>query len=187
VTARARTNAYTALVGEVEFFQHRESICVGRVELKRLLVTPQSSNNAMLERQAKLLHTLIASLMREFRLEPGMLAGSPYAELHANDVELFELLAQPDTWSVHAIARALHAPISTVSSALDRLERRGLIRRVRIASDRRMMCIELTPRGNRLAGRLRKTHVRNCRAMLARLHADERKRFLRLVAQVSEK
>ena len=116
-----------------------------------------------------------------------MLAGSPYTELHANDIELFELLAQPDAWSVHAIARALHAPISTVSSALDRLERRGLIRRVRIAADRRMVCIKLTSRGNRLAGSLRKAHVRNCRAMLARLRIDERRELLRLVAQVSEK
>jgi DNA-binding MarR family transcriptional regulator len=125
--------------------------------------------------------------MREFRLEPGMLAGSAYAELHANDVELFELLAQPNTWSVRAIARALRAPISTISSALDRLERRGLIGRVRMAVDRRMVFVELTSRGKRLALRLGDAHVLNCRAMLARLSTNEREEFLRLVVRVAEK
>ena len=133
------------------------------------------------------LHQCIASLMKEFRLEPGMLAGSPYADLHANDVELFELLTQPEVWNVRAIAQALHAPITTISSALDRLEKRGLVRRVRIDSDRRKVSVELTSRGEALALRLRDAHIENCRNMLLRIDPEERESFLRFARQISQK
>jgi DNA-binding MarR family transcriptional regulator len=137
------------------------------------------------DNQAVALHETISVLMREFRLEPGMLAGSVYHELHANDIGLFEVLAGPGEWSVHRVARALSAPISTISSALDRLEHQGLVERRRISNDRRVVRLELTTRGNRLAARLRNAHVENCRSMLARLKPSEREEFLRLAARVA--
>jgi DNA-binding MarR family transcriptional regulator len=79
----------------------------------------------------------------------------------------------------------LAAPISTVSSALDRLERHGLVARRRIPDDRRVVRVDLTERGRRLAARLQNAHVENCRAMLARLSAVEREAFLRLAAVVA--
>jgi DNA-binding MarR family transcriptional regulator len=143
--------------------------------------------SAVNEPQALALHECISILMRKFRIEPGVLAGSAYADLHANDVGLFEVLALPGAWSVRRIAQTLAAPISTISSALDRLERKGLVERRRIADDRRVVRIELTARGRRLALRLRDAHVENCRAMLAQLNADEREEFLRLAAQIAGK
>lgn len=75
--------------------------------------------------------------MREFRLDPGLLAGSPYTGLHANDIGLFEVLTGLGPWNVRAIANTVRAPISTVSSALDRLEQSGVVSRNRTAKDRR--------------------------------------------------
>jgi DNA-binding MarR family transcriptional regulator len=147
----------------------------------------QSHGPAVSDPQALALHECISMLMRKFRIEPGLLAGSAYADLHANDVGLFEVLAAPGAWSVRRIAQALAAPISTISSALDRLERKGLVARRRIADDRRVVRIELTARGQRLAIRLRDAHVENCRAMLARLNTDEREEFLRMAAQIAGK
>ncbi len=137
------------------------------------------------DRQALALHECIAVLMRDFRTEPGLLAGSVYADLHANDIGLFEVLATDETWSVRRIAQALSAPISTISSALDRLERMGLVKRGRIAGDRRIVRIELTPRGRRLAIRLRDAHVDNCRKMLVRLSPEQREVFLSLAGQIA--
>lgn len=139
---------------------------------------------AVLDEQALILHHTIARLMREFRLEPGMLAGSVYRGLHANDIGLFEVLAGPGDWTVQQVARTLSAPITTISSALDRLEKQGLIARRRIPEDRRVVRLELTARGHRLATRLRQAHVENCRAMLARLNPGQREEFLRLGAML---
>ena len=137
--------------------------------------------------QALQLHATISALMREFRLEPGLLAGSPYTGLHANDIGLFEVLTEPGRWSVRGIANAVQAPISTISSALDRLERSGLVNRTHSVEDRRVVYIELTTRGKRLADRLRDAHVLNCQTMLLRLTAVERDEFLRLAGKIAAK
>jgi DNA-binding MarR family transcriptional regulator len=136
------------------------------------------------DEQALGLHKTISALMREFRLEPGLLAGSPYADLHANDIGLFEVLTELGPWNVRRVANEVRAPISTVSSALDRLEQSGLVSRIRGIEDRRVVCVELTARGKRVADRLRDAHVLNCRAMLLRLSPHERNELLRLVGKI---
>jgi DNA-binding MarR family transcriptional regulator len=55
--------------------------------------------------------------------------------------------------SVGALAEQLHVHQSSVSILLTRLEERGLVRRVRQASDRRVVCIELTDRAVALCRR----------------------------------
>jgi DNA-binding MarR family transcriptional regulator len=155
---------------------------VDGMPLKKRVPSPR---NAVENQQAVSLHESIALLMRQFRIEPGLLAGSIYADLHANDIGLFEVLAGSGDWSVRRLAQALSAPISTISSALDRLERQKLIRRSRIVDDRRVVRIALTARGQRLAVRLVDAHIENCRAMLAQLSSDEREQFCRLAAQIA--
>jgi DNA-binding MarR family transcriptional regulator len=152
------------------------------VPLNRKASAPQSIEG---DDRALRLHRIISELMREFRLEPGLLAGSPYAGLHANDIGLFEVLTEPGRWNVQRIATTVRVPISTVSSALDRLEQSGLVRRIRSAEDRRMVCIEPTSRGKRLADRLRDAHLLNCREMLLRLSPEERDTFLRLAGKIA--
>ena len=137
------------------------------------------------ESQALLLHECISVLMRQFRIEPGLLAGSVYANLHVNDIGLFEILAGEKVWTVRRIAQKLAAPMTTVSSALDRLERQDLVVRRRIEQDRRVVCIEFTARGRHLANRLRNAHLENCRVMLSKLNVDDRREFLRMAAQIS--
>ncbi len=138
------------------------------------------------DRQAIALHEAVDKIMRRFKLEPGMLAGSAYADLHVNDVGLLAVLAEPGDWNVRKITQTLNAPFSTISSALDRLETRSLVGRRRRSGDRRVVYIELTAAGIRLAERLRATQIETCRAMLAGLPASDRDKFIRLVAQVAQ-
>jgi MarR family 2-MHQ and catechol resistance regulon transcriptional repressor len=138
------------------------------------------------DRQAVALHEAVDRIMRRFKLEPGMLVGSAYSDLHVNDVGLLALLAEPGDWNVRKITRTLNAPISTTSSALDRLEARRLVVRRRRQGDRRVVYIELTPAGIRLAQKLRATQIKTCRLMLAGLSTRDREEFIRLVAQVAQ-
>ena len=114
--------------------------------------------------QAQALTVAVAALMRQFKLEPGLLAGSAYADLHVNDVGLLSVLAEAGDWTVRGLAQTLVAPDSTVSSALDRLEGRGLVARRRRTSDRRVMRVELTGDGQALADRLRAGQMENSRS-----------------------
>lgn len=127
----------------------------------------------------------ISSLMRQFKLEPGLLAGSVYADLHVNDVGLLVVLAEPGDWTVRGVAQQLDAPDSTVSSALDRLESRGLIARRRRTSDRRVMGVEVTEEGAALAARLRAAQLDNSRQILSRLSPKDRETMVRLITEAA--
>jgi DNA-binding MarR family transcriptional regulator len=137
--------------------------------------------------QIHALTSAVAALMRQFKLEPGMLVGSAYADLHINDVGLLSILAEASDWTVRGLAQTLSAPDSTVSSALDRLENRGLIERRRRTSDRRVMRVELTEDGRKLTDRLRAGQLENSRNMLARLTPEDRDHLVRLVAAVAQR
>ena len=131
------------------------------------------------------MHEAVDKIMRRFKLEPGMLVGSAYADLHVNDVGLLGVLAEPGDWNVRKITRTLNAPFSTVSSALDRLEKRRLIVRRRRPGDRRVVYIQLTAAGLRVAKKLRSTQIETCRLMLSGLSARDREQLIQLVARMA--
>lgn len=136
--------------------------------------------------QAHTLAALLGVLMRRFKLEPGLLASSVYADLHANDAGLLSVLTEADDWTVRTVAQALGAADSTVSSALDRLESRGLVVRARLERDRRVMGVRLTEAGLTLVARLREAQLGNSRALLERLTEDDRGQLLRLLAIMAQ-
>jgi DNA-binding MarR family transcriptional regulator len=142
-------------------------------------------NNSVSDRLALALDEGVALLLQRFKLEPSIIAGNPYADLHANDVGLLVVIRGPEKWNVHRIAQSLGAPISTISSALDRLEKRGLVARRRLPGDRRVVHIELTAAGHRLVAKIRASQIEVCRAMLARISARDREDLIRLVAQLA--
>lgn len=144
------------------------------------------NGGAVSDRQAIALDEGVAVLLQRFKLEPSIIAGSPYADLHVNDVGLLVMISGPDTWSVRKIAQSLGAPISTISSALDRLEGRSLVARHRLAGDRRLVHVNLTAAGGRLVAKIRTNQVETCRAMLVRLGARDREELIRLVALLAQ-
>jgi DNA-binding MarR family transcriptional regulator len=144
-----------------------------------------AGNNSVSDRQALALDEGVATLLQRFKLEPSIIAGSPYSDLHTNDVGLLVAIRGPEKWNVRRIAQSLGAPFSTISSALDRLEKRHLVARRRVPGDRRVVHIELTTAGHRLVAKIRASQVEVCRAMLARLRPREREDLIRLVAQLA--
>jgi|HubBroStandDraft_6_1064221.scaffolds.fasta_scaffold00364_7 DNA-binding MarR family transcriptional regulator len=145
-----------------------------------------SRHSAVSDRQALALDEGVAVLLLRFKLEPSLIAGNPYANLQANDVGLLVAISEAGKWNVRKIANELRAPISTISSALDRLETRGLVTRRRESADRRVVYIELTAAGSRLVTRIRHNQVETCRDMLARLNASEREQLIRLVSRLAQ-
>jgi DNA-binding MarR family transcriptional regulator len=72
----------------------------------------------------------------------------------------------------------------TMTGRLDRLERRGLIRRVPNPDDRRGMDVELTPEGRQLADELVTAHVENEERMMSVLTRDERRTLQRIMRKL---
>ena len=83
------------------------------------------------------------------------------------------------------IAQALSIAAPNLTTLLDRLAQRGLLERVRSASDRRAQTIHLTPRGRRLAERAHAVSLTMEQDLLAPLSSAERRTLLELLGRVA--
>jgi MarR family 2-MHQ and catechol resistance regulon transcriptional repressor len=129
---------------------------------------PMATEAAMnLVRTADLLVKRIGELIQPFDLSPssGLVLG---------------ILADAEApLSPHEIAARLITSRATVTGLLDSLEKRGYVRRVPHASDRRMLRIELTEAGRRVAQDLRQIVHRYQNTWLAALSDQEKSQLIR--------
>jgi DNA-binding MarR family transcriptional regulator len=85
------------------------------------------------------------------------------------------------------IAQRLLITTGSVTSLLDNLEKRGLIRRLPHAEDRRKILIDITPAAQTIVDELLPSlHARERDVMSAALSANEQRELLRLVAKVQD-
>ena len=65
--------------------------------------------------------------------------------------------------SIRSLSRRLLLNHNSTVELLNRLERKGLARRVRQTGDRRQVCVRITPRGRRVLDRLTRHHLEELR------------------------
>ncbi|WP_280219650.1 MarR family winged helix-turn-helix transcriptional regulator [Nocardia neocaledoniensis] len=85
--------------------------------------------------------------------------------------------------SMRALAEVLTCDASNVTGIINRLEKRGLVRRETSASDRRVTTLVLTPEGERVTDAIR-AKMSVTRAGLDRLGEDERELLSSLLKRV---
>src|SRR5215207_4295036 len=76
---------------------------------------------------------------------------------------------------------------ATITGLIDTLERAGLVARTPHPEDRRMMCIGLTKRGEKLLAQIMPEHFRRMAWLMGPLSENERKTFVRLLTKVLER
>jgi DNA-binding MarR family transcriptional regulator len=142
-------------------------------------VRPDLDSGVMAE-VARLLHVarLISERLAAKAAEHGLQVGEA-------DV-LFTLFraGPPHRLAPSLLAASTLVATGTMTSRLDKLERRGFVRRLPHPDDRRSLHVELTAEGGRLVDRLVGEHVENEREMLAGLNAREREQLSRLLRKL---
>lgn len=82
------------------------------------------------------------------------------------------------------IARFLAVPNTTISSATDRLVKRGLLERHRPEDDRRAVALQLSAEGKTRADAIKAAHRDLYRRMLEPLTPAERKGLIRMITKI---
>lgn len=119
---------------------------------------------------------------RRYKLAEAMGAEKPLNEL---DKQTLFYVAQHPGCGPSDVARFLSAPNTTISSATDRLVKRGLLERGRMERDRRAVALRLSAAGEVYVERQLKTYRDLCRLVLERLLPTERERFIAMMAKIS--
>jgi DNA-binding MarR family transcriptional regulator len=82
------------------------------------------------------------------------------------------------------LADAAGVTRATMTGLIDTLERDGLAKRVRDANDRRMMSVNLTPKGRKLLEKILPIHFRDMAETMSPLTEIERKTLVRLLNKI---
>src|SRR5262249_379352 len=83
------------------------------------------------------------------------------------------------------LAEFLTVAVNSVTSIVDNLERKGLVRRQRSADDRRVIRVELTDAGRLMYESIADVHLRLFRSMLGALTEDEQELFMVLFRKIA--
>jgi DNA-binding MarR family transcriptional regulator len=76
--------------------------------------------------------------------------------------------------AMSALSRELGVSLSALTQIADRLERAKLVKRTAAEDDRRVRCLQLTPRGTAMMRKRREKRLRQSVAILEQLSAPER-------------
>ncbi|MFZ6763197.1 MarR family winged helix-turn-helix transcriptional regulator [Pseudoroseomonas sp. WGS1072] len=109
-------------------------------------------------------------------------SGKPLAEIDKHILHYVE--ANPDCGPTDA-ARYLGVAPTTLSSATDRLAKRGLLERLRPSGDRRAVALRLSKEGQAYAAAHKKAYMAMFRKMLDSLTVEERGAFVAMMKKIA--
>jgi DNA-binding MarR family transcriptional regulator len=89
----------------------------------------------------------------------------------------------PDA-ALNQAAEALCLSISSASGLIDRLVRKGYVRRTRCKTDRRRVLLSLSKKGRAVIEEIMQNHRKRMHEVYAPLSASERKQYLALIEKV---
>lgn len=96
-----------------------------------------------------------------------------------------KMLEQMGDLSLSELSDAIRAQNSTVTGIVDRMEREGLVERVRSVDDRRVVRIHLTEKGRKLAREIPVEPVSIFRSALEGLSPQETRDTLKIVGKIA--
>ena len=100
-------------------------------------------------------------------------------KVSARQASILSHLDSVEPTALSQLADHMGVTVSTMSLAVDRLERQGYVARARAASDARVRHVRLTPAGERLRAAQKVLDPRLVRAVLGRLSPADRRVALR--------
>ncbi|CAN5184019.1 MarR family transcriptional regulator [soil metagenome] len=106
------------------------------------------------------------------------------SELCASDFGVLEALLHKGALPVGAIGKKVLLTSGSITTAVDRLARRGLVERRDAPADRRARIVHLTPEGRKFIKRAFAQHAADMEQASAALNENERKTLLRLLKKL---
>jgi len=131
------------------------------------------------EDQVASLRTALDAFTRRYKLVD---AGKP--ALNEVDIQTLLYVADHPSCGPTDVARFLNVASTTLSSATDRLVKRGLLERHRLEGNRRAVALTLSAQGEAQVAAHVRAHGDLYRMMLQRLSAGERDVFIGMITKI---
>ena len=145
---------------------------------------PRRAPEARTQLDARRLHGLVVELMRRRSLRDPIAATCAELELSAPQVHTLLALGHDDALAMGDLARRVGITEKTATGLIDRLERDGLVQRVRDDADRRVVHVRLTPAGEAIHRRMDAGMLQKLTWLLTRLDAADRRDLFRIIEKL---
>ena len=131
-----------------------------------------------------IVETIIYLYTESRRLTKGM---AREVGLTGPQLTVIKLLESIDNLSLSSLSERIRAQNSTVTGIIDRMEREDLVVRSRSTEDRRVVRIQLTEKGARIAREISVEPMEIFRSALESLSANEMRDLLRILTKIAQR
>lgn len=138
-----------------------------------------------LERKATELHGLVQDMLYQFRLVEAASANGPHADLSMQELRVVEYLGDEGAHRMGELAEFLLLAVNSVTTLVDNLEKKQLVRRQRSEEDRRIVLVELTEAGQKIYAAAFQEKLLLLRNMLSGLTDEEQDIFMVLFRKIA--
>lgn len=138
-----------------------------------------------LDNKARELTDHVHAVVLQQRALEALAAADPELELNRQELLAVEILGDGGSSIMRALAQKLYLAGNTVTTLVDNLEKKSIVRRVRDQTDRRLIWVELTNNGDHVYRALVEERLRLCRSLLAALTEDEQEIYLVLMRKIA--
>ena len=118
-------------------------------------------------------HLLVETFNEILKVEEQSLKLVSGSTVTVNEVHTLDAIGEGEPRTVSELAAAMMVTVSTMTIAINRLEKKGLVERERAGHDRRVVRVRLTERGRALSYVHRRFHRRMVKAVSERLTPKE--------------
>lgn len=126
----------------------------------------QSTKRSINEMLAKLFNHVMD-------MEAKAVITSEFSDITNNDMHIIEAIGVGQLQNMSAIARRLYVTVSTLTTNMNGLEKKGYIRRERSQTDKRVVHVSLTEKGRKAFFHHRDFHKKMIRAIVKDLSEEE--------------
>lgn len=98
-----------------------------------------------------------------------------FKDISNNDMHIMEAIGMDDPKSMSTIAKKLHVTVGTLTTNMSSLEEKGYINRERSTTDKRVVLVTLTEKGQKAFYHHRDFHRHMIHAMMKDLNEEEMK------------
>mgnify|MGYP003386430194 CR=1 FL=1 len=105
-------------------------------------------------------------------------------DLGVTDFAVLEALLHKGPLLINALGKVVLLTSGSMTAAVDRLEKRGLVERRDVPTDRRACVVHLTGKGNSLIKKAFSQHASDIERVMSVLNSTERKQFAALLIKL---
>jgi len=140
-------------------------------------------NAPQFERQLRQLISCLDALSQRTMLKRPTVTSD--LELSRNEVKILMVLGDKGAAIMRDLAGVLNGALSTATNTVDKLVAKGLVERMRVDDDRRIVQVGLSEKGRALHEAFLETKLEMGRGMLQALSPGEREIFLELMVKMT--